>query len=63
MDEAKRADDTLSLSELSYQSTSDSGRGGSEFDVNNAGHKEKGEVGRGGEGWRERAWKAWQSMM
>lgn len=43
MDDAKRADDTLSLSELSYQSTSDSGRGGSEFDVNNAGHKEKGE--------------------
>ncbi|KAK7097347.1 hypothetical protein V1264_004339 [Littorina saxatilis] len=41
MDDAKRADDTLSLSELSYQSTSDSGRGGSEFDVNNAGHKEK----------------------
>ena len=44
MDEAKRADDTLSLSELSYQSTSDSGRGGSEFDVNNAGHKDKGDV-------------------
>ena len=43
VDEVKRADDTLSLSELSYQSTSDSGRGGSEFDVNNAGHKEKGE--------------------
>ncbi|XP_076447158.1 protocadherin-1-like [Babylonia areolata] len=41
MDEEKRADDTLSLSELSYQSTSDSGRGGSEFDVNNAGQKEK----------------------
>ena len=44
-DEAKRADDTLSLSELSYQSTSDSGRGGSEFDVNNMGqHKEKGDL-------------------
>lgn len=47
MDEAKRADDTLSLSELSYQSTSDSGRGGSEFDVNNAGHKDKGDLGLG----------------
>lgn len=47
MDEAKRTDDTLSLSELSYQSTSDSGRGGSEFDVNNAGHKDKGDVGLG----------------
>lgn len=42
LDDVKRLDDTLSLSELSYQSTSDSGRGGSEFDVANAGHKEKG---------------------
>nr|KAG5694035.1 hypothetical protein BaRGS_025614 [Batillaria attramentaria] len=44
-DEEKRgADDTLSLSELSCQSTSDSGRGGSEFDVNNAANKDRGHV-------------------
>ncbi|XP_076467992.1 protocadherin-1-like isoform X2 [Babylonia areolata] len=42
LDAVKRADDSLSLSGLSNQSTSDSGRGGSEFDVNNAAHRDRG---------------------